>query len=298
MKFSQALLELIVLTTFVSCNDVGTNRKQERDTRTNPGLDPESNSISSFLHRVKGSIVLTYSEEITRTLNNDLPEVSYRRVPDMEIDDEGTDGANITLRTSLGRPKVTCGAGSFTGVTARIADCAAKNSDKAIWEGFRYGSSGEGTWQLVSRMDTGKEIWMDNRTGMVWSDTVVNRESGATEFDWCKASGNDQGATATMTIDCTKQAAGESSCVNLVMDEIGDQIQWRLPTRNDFLQADLDGARFVLKKENINGLWTATMKSNTSGRNKAWIYNSTDGTLTSGELTTTRQVKCIGTPKL
>lgn len=298
MKFSQALFGLMLFTTFVGCNDVGTKRSQERDTRTNPGLDPETNSTNSFIHRVKGSVVLTYAEEITKTIANDLPEISYRKVPDMEMDDEGTDGTNIILRTSLGRPKVTCGSGIFTGVTARIADCATKNADKAIWEGFRYAASGEGTWQLVSRMDTGKEIWIDNRTGMVWSDTVVNRESGATEFDWCKAAGNNQSPTPTLTIDCNTQAAGESACVNLVMDEIGDQIQWRLPTRNDYLQADLNGARFVLNRENINGLWTATMKSETSGRNMAWIYNSKDGTLTSGELSTTRQVKCIGAPQL
>ena len=297
MKNAQTLLGLLLLTTFVGCNDTG-SRHQQKVTKTDPGLDPETSTARSNLHRVKGSVVLTYAEEITRTFANDLPEVSYRRIPDMELDDEGSDGANITTRTSLGRPKVVCGAvGTFTGVTARIADCAAKNADKAIWEGFRYGASGEGTWQLVSRFDSGKEIWMDTRTGMVWSDTIVTGD-GAKEFNWCKAAGNSQNDTPTSTVDCGELSQGESVCVNLVMDEVGTQIEWRLPTRNDFLQADLDGARFVLKKETINGLWTATMKSGVAGRNMAWIYNSFDGSLTSGELSTTREVKCIGAPKL
>lgn len=293
----RTLTVLCLLGSLVGCNEVGKKTLNPIDQVTE-GAQPESDSIRSSMHREKGAAVLTYAEEITKTITNDLPEVSYRRVPDMEKDDEGTDGANVSTRTALGRPQVTCGAaGTFSGVAARIQDCLQKNGDKATWNGSNNGSSGEGTWQLVARLDNTKEIWMDARTGMVWSD-IMNNGDLVSEFNWCKASGSEASATATATVDCNTLAAGESVCVNAVLDDIGDQIQWRLPTRNDFLQADIDGARFVLERAGTNGLWTATLKAGVAGRNEAWVYQTSNGTLMSGELSTTRQVRCIGAPKL
>ncbi|WP_408095465.1 hypothetical protein ACJVC5_10515 [Peredibacter sp. HCB2-198] len=299
MKASQILIGMCLLATIVGCNDTGNQtRKPVTDVSTGE-LEPDSQTIMSGIHREKGATQLNYAEEITKTLANDLPGAIYRPVPDIEKDDEGTDGVNVNTRSSLGRPKTVCGAtGTFNGINARIADCAQKNGAAAIWEGPRYGSSGEGTWQLVALLDSTKEIWMDVRTGMVWSDTIKNMESGAIEFNWCKAAGTETLPTPTSSIDCNAEAAGEKVCTNLIYDEIGTQIEWRLPTRNDFLQADLDGLRFVLKKETSNGLWTATIKAGSTGRSEAWIYQSSNGTLISGELTTTRQVKCIGTPRL
>lgn len=299
MKRSQILIGMCLLATLVGCNDTGNQTRKPVTDSSAGGLEPDEQTIMSGIHREKGATVLTYAEEITKTLANNLPAAIYRTIPDIEKDDEGTDGVNINTRSSLGRPKTVCGgAGTFTGINARIADCAQKNGNAAIWEGSRYGASGEGTWQLVALLDSTKEIWIDNRTGMLWSDTVKNLDTGATEFNWCKAAGSEALPTPTSAIDCNTEAGGEKVCTNLMFDEIGTQIQWRLPTRNDFLQADLDGLRFVLKKETSNGLWTATMKAGSTNRTEAWVYQSSNGTLVAGELTTTRNVRCIGVPRL
>ncbi|WPU66425.1 hypothetical protein [Peredibacter starrii] len=299
MKRSEILIGMCLLATLVGCSDPGhQTRKPVTDTSTGE-LEPDSQMIHSGIHREKGAAPLTYAEEISKTIANNLPAAIYRTVPDIEKDDEGTDGINVNTRSSLGRPLTVCGgAGTFSGINARIADCASKNGEKAIWDGSRYGSSSEGTWQLVALLDSTKEIWLDTRTGMIWSDLIKNMESGATEFNWCKAAGSETLPTPSSGIDCNAEAAGEKVCTNLIIDEIGTQVEWRLPTRNDYLQADLDGLRFVLKRENANGLWTGTIKAGSTLRSEAWVYQSSNGTLVAGELTTTRNVRCIGVPRL
>jgi len=281
----------------VSCGgDVSSNRKKgnnpapERSTQTVEGTLGQE-YIRSSIHREKGSSVLSYAQEISKTLANDLP-ILYRVIPSMEKDDEGS-LKNVTTTSDIGRPTTTCGFGDkFAGIDARITDCFLKNKDKALWEGHRYGAAGEGTWKLVSLSTAGDEIWFDGRTGMVWSELHA-------KTNWCKASGNTENATNSEIIDCNElndTVSGEEVCVDAVTEGIGTQIKWRLPTRNDFLQADLNGLRSVLKKEGIDGLWTATMKAKVTGRTDAWVYHSTNGTLSSANLSSERQVRCIGVP--
>jgi hypothetical protein len=167
----------------------------------------------------------------------------------------------------------------------------------ATWDGTNSGASGESIWKLVSRTSSGQETWLDTRTGLVWSDIVKNA-SGINLFNWCQASGNDQNDTTTEIIDCNELNAGESVCVGASYEGSENQVKWRLPTRNDFLLADINGARFVLKKETEQGLWTATLKSGVVGRNEAWVYDSQFGILSSGLLSTQRQVRCVGAPTL
>ena len=297
MKLALPLLTLGLLTTLVSCNDAASNNKTEppkvTTTTTTPTLEADQ-LIRSPIHRTRGASVISYAQETIFVLGNSLPS-TYRVIPDMELDDEGTEGVNIATQEALGRPQTVCGVGTFTNITARISDCFAKNNTTALWSGTQNGASGEGDWQLVAKTDAGKELWYDARTRMVWSDEMVL--NGQTAFNWCQAAGNDQSATATSTVDCNNLALGISVCANLVMDEIGTQIEWRLPTRNDYLQADLDGLRFVLPSSTVNGYWTATMKANTVGRTEAWKYFST-GTLATGALNSTASVRCIGAPLL
>jgi hypothetical protein len=283
----------------VSCGgDVSSNRKKgnnssspDRSTQAAEGSAGQDN-IRSFIHREKGSTVISYTQEISKTLAKDLPMSLYRTIPSMEKDDEGS-AKNVITTTNIGRPTTSCGIGeNFAGIDARITDCYLKNREKALWEGQRYGAAGEGTWKLVGLSADGKETWFDGRTGMVWSDLH-------SKTNWCKASGNTENATTTETIDCNNfndTISGEEVCIDAVTPGLGTQIKWRLPTRNDFLQADLNGLRFVLIKENADGLWTATMKARVPGRTDAWVYHSTDGSLSSANLATERQVRCIGVP--
>jgi hypothetical protein len=273
---------------------MGQNRS-ERSTQGVEGANGEDN-LRSAIHREKGSPVLSYAQEISKVISRNLPEALYRVVPSMAIDDEGSNKNVITIN-NLGRPSVVCGIdGTFPGIDARITDCFQKNRESAIWEGYRYGAAGEGTWKLVSLTSDGEEIWFDGRTGMVWSD-LRKKDNGVNVFNWCKASGNTENDTSSEVIDCgILNDQTEQLCVDAVTPGLGDQIKWRLPTRNDYLQADLNGARFVLKKENTQGVWTATMRAGVIGRTEAWVYNSKDGTLFGGNLTSDRQVRCIGAP--
>jgi hypothetical protein len=286
----QSLLILILL---AGCGeDVSSNRRLGENTtpdRTTPELGSEgSDFLHSHIHREKGSTVLTYAEEIRKTLANDLPATLYRLIPLIEKDDEGSSQNVITL-DEIGRPNTDCGTGTFSGIDARITDCFQKNAEKALWEGVRYGASGEGTWKLISR-NSSKEIWLDAETGMVWSYLIPS------SMNWCKASGNSESLTPTTTVDCSTLGAQVSACVGASLSEMADQVKWRLPTRNDYLQADLNGLRFVLNRENNPGLWTATIRGTSSGRSEAWIYSSKEGTLLSDKLENEKQVRCIGVP--
>lgn len=295
MKLNAFLSYALFLTLLVGCGeDVSSNRKLGSPLVDRPTIETAGVvGLSSQLHRERGAPVLTSAQEISRISSNDLPVASYRTIPLMEKDDEGSN-RSVTTRNDLGRPTVTCGlATTLTGIDSRINDCFQKNADKSLWEGFRFGSAGEGIWKLVSRTDAGLEIWLDNRTGLVWSDLVTTSENVNT-FNWCKASGNDDLPTSPATINCSELMDQTRVCQDLFIEGLGANVAWRLPTRNDFLQADINGARFVLKRENNSGLWTATMRAAATGRTEAWVYNSTDGTLSAGNLTSERQVRCVG----
>lgn len=300
MKKQLNFVSLLALTALVGCNDdVGSRSTSQNPVKPAPPIEAEVIAQRSMLIREKGSDSLSTAKEIKKTLAGTLSVKSYRTVPLMEKDDEGS-SKNTTTITSLGRPAVNCGTGTFAGIKARIADCVAKNTEKASWEGSLYGASGEGNWKLVSRSDDNKEIWIDETTGLLWSYLLSKEdEDTKTTFNWCKASGNGQGNTSSEQVDCLTTGAGESLCDRQTLDEVGTQAKWRLPTRNDYLQADLNGLRFVLAREPSElGLWTATMRSTATGRTEAWVYSSKEGTLSAGNLTSERYVRCIGVPKL
>lgn len=287
----KTFIALVMLTSLVGCGDdvAKGSRNQAGPERNTSQQTAETTLINSQMHREKGSTILTYADEIKKTFANEVSSKLYRFIPSMEKDDEGS-SENVTTVEDIGRPTAVCGTGSgFTGINARISDCSKKNADKAFWDGKSYGAAGEGSWKLVMYNGT-KEFWLDEKSGMVWSHVLA-------AVNWCKASGNTENNTTETVIDCNDIGDALSSCSGKVMDEVGDQIKWRLPTRNDFLQADINGARFVMKKENeTTGLWTATLRAAANGRNEAWVYNSKEGTLTAALMTTERAVRCVGAP--
>lgn len=298
-KQNSLLFSLAFLCLLTSCEDVSSNRRlgQNRNPeRSAPEVGAEgSENLRSHIHREKGSSILSYAEEIQKVLGRDLPEISYRIIPSMEKDDEGS-LKNTSPVEELGRPSSNCGRGDgFSGIDARITDCYQKNGSKALWEGYRYGAAGESTWKLVTKNGSGKEVWLDSRTGMVWSYIHSNEENKKL-FNWCMASGNDENNSTHVLVDCNDVGAGESICANEVLEEVGTQVKWRLPTRNDYLQADINGLRSVFIKEGDQGLWTATIRANSDGRSEAWVYNTQEGTLSGASLTSEHYVRCIGAP--
>jgi hypothetical protein len=280
----------------LSCgvNDVGSSRKGggglEKET---PGIDgSESHLVMSHVHRSRNTPVLTSLEEIAQTLTGTLP-ASYRRIPDITVDDEGTANGNVITVSFIGRPNATCGLIAAPGIDGKIKNCNSVLNIRSNWNGSVNGASGEGPWKLVANNQISplesSEIWLDTRTGLVWSDVVA-------AGNWCQASGNKQTQAQTQVedgIDCAVERSGESFCANYTM--LNSDIKWRLPTRNDFLQADINGLRLVLKKKSST-FWTSTLVSGIATRDQAWLYNDLKGTLSSDNMRNNHQIRCVGTP--
>ena len=152
--------------------------------------------------------------------------------------------------------------------------------------------------------NTCREVWKDNRTGILWSDDMPKSDN------WCRAAGN---AESNPSFPCNKTIA-QSWCAELgptPMIEAAESgevwasgtyvaakgglgkttsisVRWRLPTKYDFQAADINGIKYVVR----NGLsnfptWSATVKS-------GYAYTWTPDTI---ELHTPNQnssIKCIG----
>lgn len=271
------------------CNDVSSNRQKAPNEINTPAIEGGTTPllISSGMIRNLGAATLSNRQESSSVFTNN-PE--YRTVPNMETDDEGQNERSVRTRQYLTRPKVECGLADSQSLNSRINHCAKLNGSRATWDGRYHGSSTEGRWDLVALQLSGvstKEIWIDRKSGLLWSDIY-----GPT--NWCEASGNEQPDVRDLhKINC-EELMVESRCVGQNLLSIS-KFDWRLPTRNDYLQADLDGLRFVLKAGNGTGFWTATLSTLGALREKAWVYNSDkSGILVSEEMTELRQVRCIG----
>lgn len=285
MKFQGFISILATTLILTGCNeDMASNRSQDA---YRPPIVVEPVGVFSGIHRERGSNPITYINEIGMDSTNQ----NIRTIPDMRLDDEGGDQTNVTILKI--RPDKLCGLTIKATLAEKIGDCATKNTDKAIWNGTINAGSAESTWVLVmlAEKSGGSEIfetWMDKRTGMLWSEIVV------TEGNWCEASGSVLEPADNVGINCATVGKGASICTKYDLAEL-PKVNWRLPTRHDFLQADIDGLRFVLHR-GINSLWTATTSSDVKKRDKAWTYNMTTGTLIAELMDTNRNVRCIGTP--
>ncbi len=276
----RSILIVLSLTALVGCGE-DTGSRRNSPVASNPPLIADGNGVSQ-IHRSRGLNVLTSRTEITLITSGALP-AGYRMIPFMNLDDEGTNGKNIRTRTGLGRPAVNCGLTANVSLSSRISECNSLNPGSSLWSGTAEGAAGESTWRLVAKSGA-QEIWQDSVTGQLWSDIVDTT-------NWCNASGNSLQETGA-SVDC--QALGTNfSCIGkAIMGLTG--ITWRLPTRNDYLQGDLNGLRFVLRESDTTGFWTATMDSASTNRSEAWVYQQRQGTLEKDFLTDAHQVRCIG----
>ena len=266
------IISVLLLMSFMSCGeDTGTRRGSPDVIFT--GINQDEFVTASHLHRTRESLVLTSRDERDSIVAGILP-TDYRIIPLISLDDEGKDGGNIRSRSTLGRPTIDCGIEANISITNRIDNCNTLNPTTATWDGNTHGAAGESVWRLVARQGT-SELWLDIRTGHLWSDTIV-------AAGWCNASGANCQGTNVVPV-CTGAT---------IMGLTG--INWRLPTRNDYLQADLDGLRFVLKPDGGTGFWTATVDSLSANRDSAWVYQQTQGTLEKVAFTNDRNVRCIG----
>ncbi|MBK7961667.1 MAG: hypothetical protein IPK04_11025 [Bdellovibrionales bacterium] len=168
--------------------------------------DPGVKVISNLADLTTTSSQLTLNHENTTYAGAAFPTTggyNYRDVPDMNQDDEGYYGTTCKYAP---RPSVDCGTSQGT-IDLRIADCLNLNgvcsdsisTTKAIceaasavwtttatWNGATQCNSGQGQWRLVARSGANKEVWQDQRTGLLWS-SIVNAA-----INWCRATGNTQ----------------------------------------------------------------------------------------------------------
>jgi hypothetical protein len=223
------------------------------------------------------------------------------------IDDDGYYSSAVTKVDRTGWNATTCGITSGQTIQQRINECASggKFGANATWDGATKSNVGHGKFVLVSRAASGKEVWRDERTKLLWSSDVGNH-------NWCRAAGvgggggavvdpnsicddpgnQNQGnpesvcAEGTNSDGLTLQAAigGENWAAGTYDDAKGQLgahanaggVQWQLPTREDYFQAYADGIGFVIPDfVDGNYRWTASLFSGSSYG--AWYFVANDG---------------------
>ena len=290
-------------------------------------LSAGASSLAANAHRNLGTTQISQSDEVTTYAGVDLP-AGYREVPDILLDDEGSVGGNVTFVDRTGWSTTTCGLSGT--IDQRIADCAANGTigTEATWDGAVKGNAGQGAWKLVTRegdlgsslAGAGREVWRDERTGLLWSSKV------ATSLNWCKASGsnfitNNPSAQDDPNDYCdnaTSQTTGTgpgnkaiSACyedgenyftgTDGAIDDAGKgslgsastpAVRWRLPSIYEYEQANINGIRFVLPDSDGNYEWSASVVS--SNRNSAWYFNGLNGIVYYLNRFNSRAVRCVG----
>lgn len=285
-SMNSTMLNIILLGTLVSCGAAKNSKSREGDNATPPPANSQQAASSielqgklrSQMYRYKGSEQFTYTGEIKNIQKNDLP-LSHRTIPNIEYDID----AKVEHVKPFENPAVICGNSNDQSIKGRHADCFAKHplKDFVEWSGKNQGISGEGDWQLISNSkgteDSNKIVWQDFSTSYLWSDVMDG-------YSWEEAAGI--GATNLENRPCQAKLDSPKHELGRINPDI---VSWRLPNRNEFLQADLNGSRFVLP--NTKGLvWTASY----AGDNKAWAINVATGELIQQAISTTLAVRCIG----
>lgn len=268
-------LSLVLVSAFllISCGEDASRNKRGANLIKKPEFNNAESEAGVMAHLSRDPVVvpITSAQAINDIVNGSLSK-SYRTIPKLSDVDKSAFGVE-----DLGRPSNSCGQGLNTSIGDRMTNCEKSNSKSYEWSN-KNGVAGEANWKLVSLAGLGRtEIWMDLRTGMLWSDVVT------TEANWCDAAGTTQGRC---------NSSNPEFVCNGILYEM-ENIKWRLPTRNDYLQADINGLRSVLKTPASDvSFWAATIDATDS--NRGWAYNQNAGTVSTYPLTSLKQVRCIG----
>ena len=272
MKISSLIMLLVFI---VGCTEATNNgkRKNTRGDRGDQNTDRPAATAAfkdfmpSQISRDRGAKQLTYTQinELFKTGNIES-NINYRAVPAEARDNSGE--ASVAIR-----PNNECGTNpDFTSVRASLNDCTTKNNGSHLWKGEDLGIAGEGNWSLIAaKKNPDMMVWMDQRTELLWSHTIARA-------DWVDASGNNNANFPCESIDILPK----------------ENVAWRLPTRNEFLQADINGYQniFVLEDQQDEIYWTATSAKNTDN---AWTIRISNGVLAEVDKDTpTVAVKCVG----
>lgn len=294
LKKLSILSSLIILTGCIEASNNGRNGKNP--TRTPQDEDPcnDSNTtiqcatefkglVYSQIHRSNGAKPLTYSEIQELIIKGELPTV-YRQIPEPSLDnDNNLRTASIGADHDFG--KNDCGkSNELNGVIARLNDCKLQHEEardgRSVWRGSTDGLSGEGQWNMIYRdNDEDITLWLDTRTNLVWSHSFTSES-------WKVASGYlhkdlDEGL---------EPACKSLNSLTATENNPDGQIAWRLPNRNEFLQADINGARYIFDNTE-DTYWTASTASHTDA---AWRIKQSTGQLEEDLKVNANSVRCVG----
>lgn len=235
----------------------------------------------SMIRRTKGVSRILYTQVQESLKLNNLP-VAYQSTPTPE-----EESATAVESIPLERRKIDCGISIDNKLTVaeRVKDCKTKigQSSSTLWSALVNGISGEGNWFLVTYIE-GKKVWQDSSTGLLWSDVV-----GTDTF--AMALGRDP---ADLEKEIISLCSSLNDNINPALGKLPlSRVKWRLPNREEYLQADINGARSVLTDSGSN-LWTASFDKQFGGEYKAWSIDHKDGILASTLIDERLDVHCIG----
>lgn len=291
------LLCLLMLGTLVSCGAAKNNESRAGDPPPNNGdrsIQPAGSeefqkTQRSHMFRNKESQQLNYYGERKALAEKTLPK-THRTIPDAERDVD----TNVIHPEKIASPEAGCGNYNGTdtnqavSITARHKNCAEVQGDTnaVTWNGKNKAINGEGFWQLISNSSYtennqvfNKIVWQDLSTGLLWSDLTAS-------YTWEEASGNKN----TDSRPCVSKSNTPKHELGRIHPSI---VSWRMPNRNEFLQADLNGSRFVLPN-NSDFVWTASFGKTDNGIDKAWAINVSTGELKLMATSTELPTRCIG----
>lgn len=268
------LVSLLLMTScFTATKNDSANPNAPTVPRVNPGEAGDDDLLSSKAREVLFSQAYREVGSQQYTLNklNELLAKNEKPAKIHFIPDPSTDIYDSV--TSYNKAPINCGYGDdIESINERINDCKAKNGENYQWLGSVNGNSGEGTWTLVYVSGVTR-VWLDENTGLVWSPPI-------SETNWNNASGS---SVADTDYRC--------STTKLPMFT-SQEITWRLPTRNELLQADLNGSRSVISHLNAK-YWSASASVQTD---KAWAIEFNTGSLELADKSDNTNYKtiCIG----
>lgn len=267
-------ISLFICLILVSCMEAphssqrGTNsaERSQRDSPP-PTITPKAQDILlSHISRTAGAEQKTLNQVSSGLARNILSSQNLRTIPNPSLDHTGAVIAATTPTKNCGLKEI------FNSINSRINNCSQNNQKTHFWSGQDNGIAGESNWTLVAA-DVEWEIfiWRDEKTGLVWSHQVAQK-------NWNEASGF------------------EVSSQDFICGELNifpsDQIKWRLPTRNDFLQADIDGVAAVsIGFERDQLFWSATSSADLT---KAWAITVSEGRLVEVDKKSLLGVRCVG----
>lgn len=281
----------------------------------------------STAHRSQETAPITQLAESTVFAGTTALPAGYRVITSISRDDEGgPTSTEVTPVNRAGWGNTSCGTTQAT-LADRINHCEAVFGINSAWDGSVLGNAGQMRWRLVTRTGNvssqkGREVWIDSKTGLLWSSLVSKN------INWCKAAGSsnnlgvnaryreddannicdqdvNQNNTAGSVIsacfegsgfgtDADVDPAGKAG-LSITATATSPAVAWRLPTMYDYEVADAHGIRFVMPdigNHFATEEWMATTLA--SDKTKAWTYTGSAGL----QLNKTRNIKvmarCIG----